>query len=105
MPVAAWIVSECLINWTERWGSSQAEAVGLNIREAVLSNTENEPLNFQCYWLSTCIAVGGIMRVTRPYLKPATLHHSCISVMQDEGVRELFTVLITISFWMPMKRP
>ncbi len=63
MPVAAWIVSECLLNWTQRWGSSQAEAVGLNIRETVLSNTENESLNFQCYWLSTTIAIGGIMRV------------------------------------------
>lgn len=64
MPVAAWILSESLMNWSSLWGASQAEAVGLNVRETILTNTENESLNYQCYWLSTTIAIGGIMRVS-----------------------------------------
>jgi hypothetical protein len=70
MPVAAWIINECLLCWSSRWGSAEAEAVGLTLKDSILSNTEHETLNYQCYWLCTTLAIGGIMRVTPPPLPP-----------------------------------
>jgi len=63
MPVAAWIIKECLLCWSSRWGSAEAEAVGLTLKDSILTNTEHETLNYQCYWLCTTLAIGGIMRV------------------------------------------
>lgn len=63
MPVAAWIINECLLCWSSRWGSAEAEAVGLTLKDSILTNTEHETLNYQCYWLCTTLAIGGIMRV------------------------------------------
>ena len=69
MPVAAWIISECLLNWAGRWGAVEAEQVGHRLRDAILTSAEAEGLTYQCYWLSTAIALGGIMRVCpRPCL-------------------------------------
>lgn len=74
MPVAAWILSECLITWTTKWGPSEAEAAALTMKDTILANTENETLNYQCYWLATTIAIGGIIRVT-PSPNPNALQH------------------------------
>ena len=73
MPVAAWIISECLLNWAGRWGALEAEQVGHRLRDAILSSAEAEGLTYQCYWLSTAIALGGIMRVRQALHGPTSV--------------------------------
>lgn len=62
--MAAWIASECLIYWAGRWGALEAESVGHRLRDAIIASSETEGLTLQCYWLSTAIAMGGIIRVS-----------------------------------------
>ena len=61
--MASWLISECLLNWGEIWGSNIAEAAGVRIKDAILVASEIEMLNYQCYWLVAGLATGSLLKV------------------------------------------
>lgn len=77
--MAGWIVSESLVYWAGRWGALEAEAVGHRLCDAILSTSEAEGLTLQCYWLSTAIAMGGLLRV-----------RDCLDLAKPQAFQALF---------------
>ncbi|KAK9829628.1 hypothetical protein WJX72_006968 [[Myrmecia] bisecta] len=63
MPVAAWLLGECLLNWALRWRAQEVDMAALRMRDSILSTAETEGLIYQAYMLSTTLALGAFLKV------------------------------------------
>ncbi|BDA45618.1 Myosin-17 [Coccomyxa sp. Obi] len=63
MPVAAWLLGECLLHWAVRWRPAEVDVAALRLRDSILTSAETEGLTYQGYWLSTTLALGAFLKV------------------------------------------
>ncbi|KAK9842297.1 hypothetical protein WJX81_005127 [Elliptochloris bilobata] len=63
MPVAAWLLGECLLHWAARWRAAEVDVAALRLRDSILTSAETEGLTYQAYWLSTTLALGAFLKV------------------------------------------
>ncbi|KAL3147636.1 hypothetical protein ABBQ38_014686 [Trebouxia sp. C0009 RCD-2024] len=62
MPVAAWVLGECLLHWALRWRPAEVDVAAGRLRDTVVSTAESD-LTSQAYWLSATLALGAFLKV------------------------------------------
>ncbi|DBB00655.1 hypothetical protein WJX82_006589 [Trebouxia sp. C0006] len=62
MPVAAWVLGECLLHWALRWRPAEVDVAATRLRDAVVTTAEAD-LTSQAYWLSATLALGAFLKV------------------------------------------
>ena len=68
MPVAAWMLGECLLHWAWKWRPSEVDGAAVRIRDGILASAESEGLTLQAYWLSTTLALGAFLKASLAFL-------------------------------------
>eukprot|EP00887_Chlorella_sp_A99_P002927 scaffold24.g2927.t1 len=63
MPLASWLVSECLVQWSKSWPGLEIDVAADQIQGSILNAAASGGLATQAYWLSCSLAAGALLRV------------------------------------------